>query len=151
MERVVRVGVWTAGWAGCGEKSIAELKLLAETAGSVVLDALIPRRQKTEPAKYIGTGKVEELSSVVESTGAYAVIYALIQRRQKPDLATYIGTGKVAELRAAVESTGADSVICDGALAPSQLRNLEDWVKVKVVDRTALILDIFAQHAKSKE
>ncbi len=114
LERVVLVGVWTEGTALDAENSLAELKLLAETAGSEVLDALI-------------------------------------QRRQKPDPATYIGTGKVEELRAAVESTGADTVICDAALAPSQLRNLEDRVKVKVVDRTALILDIFAQHAKSKE
>ena len=72
-----------------------------------------------------------------------------IQRRQKPDPATYIGSGKVEELRDVVVATGADTVICDGELAPGQLRNLEDQVKVKVIDRTALILDIFAQHAKS--
>jgi GTP-binding protein HflX len=76
---------------------------------------------------------------------------ALIQRRDKPDPATFIGSGKVSELKAIVKSTGADTVVCDGELSPSQLRNLEDKVKVKVVDRTALILDIFAQHAKSKE
>jgi len=75
----------------------------------------------------------------------------LIQRRDKPDPATYIGSGKVEELRQVVISTGADTVICDGELSPSQLRQLEEKVKVKVVDRTALILDIFAQHAKSKE
>ncbi len=114
LERVVLVGVWTEGSMEDAENSMAELKLLAETAGSEVLDALI-------------------------------------QRRQKPDPATYIGSGKVEDLRAAVEATGADTIICDGALAPSQLRNLEDRCKVKVVDRTALILDIFAQHAKSKE
>jgi GTP-binding protein HflX len=62
-----------------------------------------------------------------------------------------VGSGKVSELKGIVKSTGADTVICDGELSPSQLRNLEDKVKVKVVDRTALILDIFAQHAKSKE
>jgi GTP-binding protein HflX len=76
---------------------------------------------------------------------------ALIQRRDKPDPATFIGSGKVSELKEIVKSTGADTVVCDGELSPSQLRNLEDKVKVKVVDRTALILDIFAQHAKSKE
>ena len=114
LERVVLVGVWTTGTALEAENSLTELKLLAETAGSEVLDALM-------------------------------------QRRQKPDPATYIGSGKVEELRAAVSATGADTVICDGELAPSQLRNLEDRIKVKVVDRTALILDIFAQHAKSKE
>src|SRR4030095_8418423 len=75
----------------------------------------------------------------------------LIQRRSQPDAATFIGRGKVDELRGVVESTGADTVICDGELSPSQLRTLEQDVKVKVIDRTALILDIFAQHAKSRE
>ncbi|WP_269302561.1 GTPase HflX [Aeromicrobium sp. HA] len=114
LERVVLVGVWTEGSVEDAENSLTELKALAETAGSDVLDALV-------------------------------------QRRQKPDPATFIGRGKVDELRDAVQATGADTVICDGELAPSQLRNLEDRVKVKVVDRVALILDIFAQHAKSAE
>ncbi|TWG92303.1 GTP-binding protein HflX [Nocardioides sp. J9] len=114
LERVVLVGVWTEGTVADVENAMAELALLAETAGSEVLDAIY-------------------------------------QRRQSPDPATYIGRGKVEGLREIVEATGADTVICDGELAPSQLRNLEDRVKVKVVDRTALILDIFAQHAKSKE
>jgi GTP-binding protein HflX len=114
LERVVLVGVWSEGSATDAENSMTELAALAETAGSQVLDGLI-------------------------------------QRRQKPDPATYIGSGKVDELRDAVVATGADTVICDGELSPSQLNNLEKQVKVKVVDRTALILDIFAQHAKSKE
>ena len=114
LERVVLVGVWTEGSIKDAENSMTELAALAETAGSEVLDALI-------------------------------------QRRDKPDPATFIGSGKVSELKGVVKSTGADTVICDGELSPGQLRNLEDKVKVKVVDRTALILDIFAQHAKSKE
>ena len=114
LERVILVGVWTEGSVKDAENSMEELAALAETAGSKVLDALI-------------------------------------QRRDKPDPATFIGSGKVSELKAIVKSTGADTVVCDGELSPSQLRNLEDKVKVKVVDRTALILDIFAQHAKSKE
>ncbi|MBP7898085.1 MAG: GTPase HflX [Candidatus Planktophila sp.] len=114
LERVVLVGVWTEGSAEMAENSLAELKALAETAGSEVLEGLI-------------------------------------QRRDKPDPATYIGSGKVIELRQLVVSTGADTVICDGELSPSQLRTLEEKLKVKVVDRVALILDIFAQHAKSKE
>ncbi|TDD43284.1 GTPase HflX [Nonomuraea terrae] len=114
LERVVLVGVWTSGTAEDADNSLLELKLLAETAGSQVLDGLI-------------------------------------QRRQKPDPATYIGSGKALELRDIVESSGADTVICDGELAPGQLRQLEEIVKVKVIDRTALILDIFAQHAKSRE
>ncbi len=114
LERVVLVGVWTDGSVEDAENSMAELALLAETAGSQVLEAIF-------------------------------------QRRQSPDPATYVGRGKVDAIREIVEATGADTVICDGELAPSQLRNLEDRLKVKVVDRTALILDIFAQHAKSKE
>lgn len=114
LERVVLVGVWTEGTVEDAENSMAELALLAETAGSQVLDAVY-------------------------------------QRRDKPDPATYIGRGKVEGVREIVWAEGADTVIVDGELAPSQLRNLEDKIKVKVVDRTALILDIFAQHAKSRE
>jgi GTP-binding protein HflX len=91
-----------------------------------------------------------ELAQLAETAGS-AVLEGLIQRRGRPDSATFIGRGKVAELRAVVASTGADTVICDGELSPSQLRALESQVNVKVIDRTALILDIFAQHAKSRE
>ncbi len=114
LERVVLVGVWTDGSVEDAENSMAELALLAETAGSEVLENVYQRRTSPDPATYIGRGKVEALGEIVRATGA-------------------------------------DTVICDGELAPSQLRNLEDRLKVKVVDRTALILDIFAQHAKSKE
>ncbi|NGN69801.1 GTPase HflX [Streptomyces sp. A7024] len=114
LERVVLVGVWTSGTARDAENSLAELAALAETAGSQILDGVI-------------------------------------QRRDKPDPATYIGSGKAQELRDIVLETGADTVVCDGELSPGQLIHLEDVVKVKVVDRTALILDIFAQHAKSRE
>ena len=114
LERVVLVGVWTSGTTQDAENSMAELALLAETAGSEVLEAIYQRRQSPDPATYVGRGKVEAIGEIVRATGA-------------------------------------DTVICDGELAPSQLRNLEDRLKVKVVDRTALILDIFAQHAKSKE
>lgn len=114
LERVVLVSVWTTGTEQDAEVAMQELKALAETAGSEVLEGLV-------------------------------------QRRQRPDPATFIGRGKVDELREVVIATGADTVICDGELAPAQLRNLEDRVGVKVVDRTILILDIFAQHAKSVE
>src|SRR5262249_19764447 len=91
-----------------------------------------------------------ELAALAETAGSL-VLEGLIQRRSRPDASTSIGRGKVAELRDVVVETGADRVICDGELSPSQLRTLEQNVKVKVIDRTALILDIFAQHAKSKE
>ncbi|GFN07715.1 hypothetical protein Smic_62710 [Streptomyces microflavus] len=114
LERVVLVGVWTSGTVRDAEISLAELAALAETAGAQVLDAVY-------------------------------------QRRDKPDPATYIGSGKALQLRDIVLESGADTVVCDGELSPGQLIHLEDVVKVKVVDRTALILDIFAQHAKSRE
>ncbi len=114
LERVVLASVWSEGTLVDAENSLRELAALAETAGALVLDGLI-------------------------------------QRRQKPDTATYLGKGKAEELRDVVINEGADTVICDTELAPSQRRALEDVVKVKVIDRTALILDIFAQHAKSRE
>ena len=91
-----------------------------------------------------------ELARLAETAGS-EVLDGLIQRRDKPDAATYIGSGKAKEVRDVVAATAADTVICDGELTPGQLRQLEDVVKVKVVDRTALILDIFAQHARSRE
>jgi len=91
-----------------------------------------------------------ELADLAKTAGSQ-VLEGLIQRRGRPDPSTFIGRGKVDELRAVVLDAGADTVICDGELSPSQLRTLEQDVKVKVIDRTALILDIFAQHAKSRE
>jgi GTPase len=114
LERVVLIGVWTEGTLATAENSLLELSRLAETAGSEVLDGLIQRRSRVDPATYVGSGKAAELASIVAGTGA-------------------------------------DTVIADGELSPSQLRRLEGVVKVKVIDRTALILDIFAQHAKSRE
>ncbi len=91
-----------------------------------------------------------ELAALAETAGS-EVLEGLVQRRDKPDPSTYIGSGKAQELREVVLATGADTVICDGELSPAQLNALEKAVKVKVIDRTALILDIFAQHATSRE
>ena len=114
IERVVLAGVWIDGSWEQAERSLTELARLAETAGSVVLDGVI-------------------------------------QRRDVPDTATYIGSGKALELKQIVAKHKADTVIFDGELSPGQLRHLEEVVKVKVIDRTWLILDIFAQHAKSRD
>ncbi|MCX7443912.1 GTPase HflX [Corynebacterium sp. P7003] len=114
LERVVLVGVWTEGTTAEIEATMAELKALAETAGSEVVE----------------------------------MIY---QKRDRPDAGTYIGSGKVRELKEIVAATGADTVVCDGELSSGQLIALEKALDVKVIDRTMLILDIFAQHAKSKE
>jgi GTPase len=91
-----------------------------------------------------------ELAALAETAGS-EVLEGMVQRRSKPDPSTYIGSGKAQELREVVLATGADTVICDGELSPAQLNALEKAVKVKVIDRTALILDIFAQHATSRE
>lgn len=114
LERVVLVGLRTTQTEEEVDTSLRELAALAQTAGSQVLDALVQKRVKPDPATYLGSGKAKELAEIVR----------------------------------AVE---ADTVIVDEELAPSQRRGLEDVVDAKVVDRTALILDIFAQHAKSRE
>lgn len=114
LERVVLIGVWTSGTAAAADLSMSELARLAETAGAVVMDALVQRRQKPDPGTFVGSGKAREIAEIVR----------------------------------AVE---ADTLICDGELTPGQLSQLEKIVKVKVVDRTWLILDIFAQHARSRE
>jgi GTP-binding protein HflX len=114
LERVVLVGVAVDGSVEAAERSVDELRRLAETAGAEVLDVMV-------------------------------------QRRPRPDAGTFIGKGKARELAAAVEALGADTVVMDDELSPGQLRHLEELVDAKVIDRTALILDIFAQHATSRE
>lgn len=114
LERVVLIGVWTSGSAEAADLSMVELARLAETAGAVVVDALVQRRNKPDPGTFVGSGKAKELAEVVRALEA-------------------------------------DTLICDGELTPGQLSQLEKIVKVKVVDRTWLILDIFAQHARSRE
>ncbi|MGJ8722006.1 MAG: HflX GTPase family protein, partial [Salinibacterium amurskyense] len=93
---------------------------------------------------------IRELSALAETAGA-VVLDGLLQRRSHPDPSTYLGKGKARELKDVVAATGADTVIADTELAPSQRRALEDVVGVKVIDRTAVILDIFSQHATSRE
>ncbi len=93
---------------------------------------------------------MQELAALTETAGA-EVLETLYQKRDRPDPGTYIGSGKVAELKDVIAATGADTVICDGELTPGQLVALETALNTKVIDRTMLILDIFAQHAKSKE
>ena len=93
---------------------------------------------------------MRELAALAETAGA-VVLDGLLQRRPHPDASTYLGKGKAQELAGVVAALGADTVIADTELAPSQRRALEDVVRVKVIDRTAVILDIFSQHAKSRE
>ena len=104
----------------------------------------------TEGTQEEADNSLRELAALAETAGSQ-VLSGVVQRRTHPDASTYLGKGKAQELRDLVIAEGADTVICDTELSPSQRRALEDVVKVKVIDRTALILDIFAQHAKSKE
>ena len=104
----------------------------------------------TEGTAAEAENSLHELAALAETAGS-EVLDGVIQRRATPDPATFLGKGKAVELRDIVAMTGADTVVVDSELAPSQRRALEDVVRVKVIDRTALILDIFAQHAKSRE
>ena len=104
----------------------------------------------TEGTQVDADRSLAELAALAETAGS-EVLEAVSQRRDRPDAATYVGSGKAAEIRDIVAASGADTVICDGELTPGQLNQLEKVLKVKVVDRTALILDIFAQHATSRE
>ncbi len=113
-EKAILVGLATGRDVDNTEHAMAELALLADTAGAITVDKII-------------------------------------QKRETPDRAYYIGRGKVEELAALVEMLGADIVIFNQELSPSQIRNLDNSLGVKVVDRTALILDIFARRALSRE
>jgi GTP-binding protein HflX len=97
-----------------------------------------------------GAASMRELTRLAETDGL-TVVGEVVQGRRRPDPATFVGAGKVDELAATVRASNADLVIADAALTPAQGRNLESRVGVRVADRTALILDIFAQHARSSE
>jgi len=109
-----------------------------------------------EKAVLVGVGHgidhsdLDELAALADSAGALPVA-RIVQTRSDPDPATFVGKGKLEDIHRAVHSSGADAVILDDELTPGQLRNLEERLGTKVIDRTALILDIFALHARSRE
>ena len=157
-------GDMSAGDTGAGDMDLEERHALRRVAGlSTELQDISEveyRALRLERVVLVGVwaegslasaeNSLRELSRLAETAGS-EVLDALIQRRGRIDAATYIGSGKARELADIVAAAGADTVICDGELTPSQLRRLEGVVHVKVIDRTALILDIFAQHARSRE
>jgi GTPase len=114
------------------------------------------RPTASERAVLVGLGSVQddeildELASLARAAGAEPVA-RVVQARATPDPATFVGRGKVSEIHDLVHASGADAVIFDDELSPGQLRNLEERFGIKVLDRTALILDIFALHARSGE
>jgi GTPase len=147
-----------------GEMELADRQALRRVAGlstelADVSEAEI-RQLRLERVVLVGVwtdgtaveaeNSLAELAALAQTAGS-TILEGLVQRRSRPDPGTYIGRGKLGELRDVVVATGADTVICDGELSPGQLRNLEQETKVKVIDRTALILDIFAQHARSRD
>src|SRR5438034_2439224 len=114
------------------------------------------RPRVRERAVLVGAGpgineeSLDELAALAETAGAEPVA-RVVQSRGGPDPATFVGKGKLQEIHDAVHRGGADAVILDDELSPGQLRNLEERLGTKVIDRTSLILDIFALHARSRE
>ena len=92
----------------------------------------------------------DELAGLASAAGA-TVVLRVLQERSKPDPATFLGSGKIKSLAASCAETRADVVIFDNELSPAQLRNIEEALELKVVDRTQLILDIFARRASTRE
>ena len=126
-------------------EDVTEVEYRQVRLENVVLIGVYPKGQVED-----GENSMRELAALCETAGAQ-VLDGVMQMRPMPDPATYLGRGKTQELRDLVAALGADTVVADTELAPSQRRALEDEVKVKVIDRTAVILDIFSQHAKSRE
>ena len=130
---------------------------LARSAAAVHAEAPLDGEPDREPKAGVGPkleGEFEaslaEFEELARSAGA-EVIATVVQRRPRPDAATLVGTGKIEEIEALALSSGADLVLFDHDLTPSQLRNLEDRLPCRVIDRTQLILDIFARHARTRE
>jgi len=155
LEREARAGTRRVAGLSTELEDVSEVEYRRIRMERVVLVGLDLPRPAASAASAPGAAQdaetsLAELAALAETAGSQ-VLDALIQRREHPDPATYLGSGKARELAETVVDVGADTVIVDGELAPSQRRALEDVVGVKVVDRTAVILDIFAQHAKSRE
>ena len=93
---------------------------------------------------------LEELAELVHTAGAQ-VVGTLIQKRERIHPGTYVGTGKVAEIAELLRTTGATGIVCDDELTPAQLKNLENMLDTKIMDRTLIILDIFAARATTSE
>ena len=122
----------------------------SEPAILVGLDLKLRAPRGLDQISYSATESIEELKALAESAGA-RVEEAVIQSRPAPDAATLIGSGKVAEVRALVAAHSAELVLFDSELTPTQQRNLERALDCKVLDRTQLILDIFARRARTRE
>ncbi len=126
-----------------GKKKLFDTSIKIEKA---VLVGLVTLGQSEEQEKEY----LEELEFLVDTAGGETV-RSFMQKMQKPDRATFVGTGKLEEINAYVKSEEIDMVVFDDELSPSQLRNIEKELQVKVLDRSNLILDIFAKRAQSAQ
>ncbi len=93
---------------------------------------------------------LDELAALAETAGA-RVVERFVQNKSRPDPSFFIGRGKVEQIQLFVDEHDIDLLVFDDELTPGQIKNIEEMIPVKVIDRTALILDIFAAHAKSRE
>ena len=128
-------------------------KAAAVSAGSPESSSGDPAQSHVNPAQVADLdfeASLAEFQELARSAGA-EVSATLVQHRPRPDPATLVGQGKLEEIEAVIASTGADLVLFDHDLSPSQLRNLEARLPCRVIDRTQLILDIFARHARTRE
>ena len=160
-ERAVLVAVEFTG----ERRKLTVAAQMARTAAAVSSGAMPENERRTEaateadrteqPIRLAGLAfdaGLEEFQELARSAGAeIAATATLIQRRPRPDPATLVGQGKLEEIEGTIASTGADLVLFDHDLTPSQLRNLEARLPCRVIDRTQLILDIFARHARTRE
>ncbi|AYF96804.1 GTPase HflX [Protaetiibacter intestinalis] len=145
-DREERAALRRVGGLSTELADVTEVEYRQVRLENVVLIGVYTPSESLEDAE----NSLRELAALAETAGA-VVLDGVLQRRPHPDPATYLGRGKVQELADIVAALGADTVVADTELAPSQRRALEDAVRVKVIDRTAVILDIFSQHAKSRE
>lgn len=145
LEREARAGTRRIHGLHQERQEISEVEYRQVRLERVILVGL-----RTTGSEEDAENSLRELAALAQTAGS-EVLDGIIQRRTHPDPATYLGKGKSKELAELVRALDADTVIVDEELVPSQRRGLEDVVDAKVVDRTALILDIFAQHAKSRE
>lgn len=126
---------------------MADLLATEEEKEYVVLVASV---KETTGISHSAVRSLDELRELADTAGA-RVVACLTQNRETPHPATYIGKGKVEELREIVRALDADVVVCDDELSPAQIMNLQEELSCKVIDRTVMILDIFAAHAKTSE
>jgi len=146
-ERAVLVAVEFTGERRKLTAAVRQARRAAEVSAGTNHESSIPPVRETDLDFEASLAEFEELA---RSAGA-EVAATLVQRRARPDAATLVGHGKLDEIEGVVASTDADLVLFDHDLTPSQLRNLEARLPCRVIDRTQLILDIFARHARTRE